>query len=65
MMDYKAACHTLSNDYFNIYEDMLKIILMLKVLFIQGSKVEDLYCGAFPGSKPGPFFSNSRFGLEL
>ena len=43
--------------FFEISEDMVQILLMLEVLFIQDSKVEDLFCGASPGSEPSLFFS--------
>ena len=36
---------------------------MLKVLFIQNSEVEDLFCSASPGSEPSLFFSNNLFSL--
>ena len=57
-MAHKAACHTLSKVPFEIYEDMVQILLMLTVLFTQDSEVEDLFYGAFPGSEPGLFFNN-------
>ena len=34
--------------FFEIYEDIVQILLMLKVLFTQDSQVEDLLCGASP-----------------
>ena len=42
---------------FEIYEDMVQILLMLKVhvLFKQNSEVEDLFCGASSGSEPSLF----------
>ena len=36
---------------------------MLKVLFIQDSKVEDLLCNAPSGSEPSLFFSNYIISL--
>ena len=48
---------------FEMYEDMVKILLMLKVLSTQDSKAEDLFCGASPGSKSSLFFSNNLFSL--
>ena len=36
---------------------MVQILLMLEVLFIQDSKVENLLCGASSGSEPSLFFS--------
>ena len=63
MVAHKAACHTLSKAFFEINEDMIQILLMLEVLFIQDSKVEDLFCGATSGSEPSLFFSNYFFSL--
>ena len=45
--------------FFEINEDMVQILLILEVLFIQDSKVEDLLCGA----SSGLFFSNYFFSL--
>ena len=46
MVAHKAACHTLSIFFFfEIYEDMVQILQMLKVLFTQDSEAEDLLCG--------------------
>ena len=63
MVANNAACHAMSNAFFEIYEDMEQILLMLKVLFTQNSKVEDLFCGASPGSEPSLFFSNNLFSF--
>ena len=46
---------------FLINEDMVQILLMLKGLFTQDFKVEDLSCGASTGSEPSLFFSNYFF----
>ena len=62
-MAQKVACHTLSNAFFEIYEDPVQILLMLKVLFTQGSEFEDLFCGASPGAEPSLLFSNKLFRL--
>ena len=51
--------------FFEINEDMVQILLMLKVLFTQDSKVEDLFCGASSGSELSLFFSNYFFSLGL
>ena len=66
MVAHKAASHTLY-DFFEIYEDMVQILLMMEVhvLFIQDSKAEDLFCGAPSGSEPSLFFGNYLFGLEF
>ena len=42
---------------------MVQILLMLEVLFIQDSEVEDLFYGASPTSEPSLFFSNYFFSL--
>ena len=49
--------------FFEIFEDMVQILLVLEVLFTQDSEVEDLFCGAFSGSEPSLFFSNYFFSL--
>ena len=49
--------------FFIIYEDMVQILLMLKIFFTQDSEVEDLFCGASPSSEPSLFFSNNFFSL--
>ena len=51
--------------FFEISEDMVQILLMLKVLFTQNFKVEDLFRGAPSGSEPSLFFSNHLFGLVI
>ena len=56
-MQYPVKC------FFEIYEDMVQILLMLKVLFTQESEVEYLFCGTSPGSEPSLFFSNNLFSL--
>ena len=65
MVAQKAACHTLSKAFFEISEDMVQIPLMLDVLFIQESKVEDPFCGASSGSEPSLFFCNYFFSFEF
>ena len=44
-----------------IYEDIVQILLVLKVLFTQDSEVEDLFFGVSLGSEPSLFFSNNLF----
>ena len=44
--------------FFEIDEDMVQMLLMLKVLFPQESEVIYLFCGASPGSEPSLFFRN-------
>ena len=58
-MPYPVKC------FLEIYEDMVLILLMLKVLFIQDSEVEVLLCGVSPGSEPNQFFSDNIFSLEF
>ena len=42
---------------------MVQILLILKILFTQDSEVEDLFCGASPGSEFSLFFGNYLFSL--
>ena len=56
-MPYPVKC------YFEIYEDMVQSLLMLMVLFTQDSEVEDLFCGASPGSERSLFFCNNLFSF--
>ena len=63
MVAHRAACHTLSKAFLKSMKTYVQILLMLKVLFRQDSKVEDLFCGASSGSEPSLFFSNYFFSL--
>ena len=56
-MSYPVKC------FFEIYEDIVQILLVLEVLPTQDSEVEDLFCGASPGSEPSLFFSDNLFSL--
>ena len=38
--------------FFEMYQGIVQILMMLKVLFTQDSEVEDLFCDASPGSEP-------------
>ena len=49
--------------FFEINEDMVQSLRMLKVLFTKDSKAEDLFCGAFFGFDPSLFLSNCFFSL--
>ena len=49
--------------FFEVSEDMVQFLLMLEVLFIQDSKVEDLFCGASSSSEPSLFFGNYLFDM--
>ena len=40
------------NGFLEIYEDMVQILLMLKILFNQYSKVENMFCGTSSDSEP-------------
>ena len=57
MVIHQAACHTLQKVYL-IDEDMVQILLNLKVLFKQDSKVEEPFCGASSGSELSLVFRN-------
>ena len=41
-----AACHTYSEGFFKVSEDMEHILLTLEVLFKQDSVVEYMFCGS-------------------
>ena len=58
-MPYPVKC------FFEIYEDMVQILLMLKILLTQDSEVEDLFCGASSSLYPSLFFSNNLFSLRF
>ena len=49
--------------FFFFFEDMVRLLLMLKVLFTQDFKVEDLFCSTPSGSVPSLFFSSYLFSL--
>ena len=49
--------------FFLIFEDNVQILLMLKAIFKQGSKIEDQLRGAFLSSEPKLLFSNNLFSL--
>ena len=63
MVANTAACHSLSNAFLEIYQDMVQLLLMLKILFTEETEVEDLFCGASPGSELSLFFSKNLFNL--
>ena len=58
-MPYPVKC------FFEIYEHMVQILLMLKVLFTQDSEVEELFSSASHGFEHSLFFSNNLFSLEF
>ena len=58
-MTYPVKC------FFKIFDDMVQSLLALKVLFIQESEVEDLFCGASPGPEPRLLFRNNTFRLRF
>ena len=43
------------NDFLEIYEDMVQILLMLKIHFTQYSEVENMFCGTSSDSEPSLF----------
>ena len=45
-------------DFLEVYEDMVEVLLVLKIFFTKDSQVEDLLCGAPSCSKACLFFSN-------
>ena len=48
-----------------ISQDMVQILLMLEILFIQNSRIEGLFCGAPSSSEPSLFFQQISFGLGM
>ena len=46
-------------------KDLVPILLMLEVFYIQDSEVEDLFCCAFPGPKSSLFSSNYLSDLRF
>ena len=60
MVAHKAARPTLSKAFL-INEHIVQILLMSELLFMQDSKVVDLFCGDPSGSDPIVFFSNYLF----
>ena len=53
------------NRFLDIIENMVQILLTLELLFIQGSKAEDMFCGAPFAFETNLCFSNDLFGLGL
>ena len=59
MVAFEATYHSLSKRiflFFKSIKDMVQILLMLEVLFIDDSKAEDMFSGAPSGSKPSLLF---------
>ena len=50
--------YILSKAFIESNEDMVQILLLFEILFIQDSKVEDLFCGAPSAAEPSLFFRN-------
>ena len=53
--------------FIEVSEDIIHIVLMLEVLFIQDFKAEDMFCCVPSGSESGLFFAiiSSVWGLSL
>ena len=51
--------------HFEVYEDMVEILLMLQVFLAEDPEAEYLFCGAPSGSETGLLFSNDLFYLWL
>ena len=49
--------------FFLNHEDIVQILLMLKVLVKPDSEVDDMFCGAPSGSEPSLFFGDYLFSL--
>ena len=50
--------------FFEIYEDKVQVLPMLKTLFTKDSEVENLFCGASIGSEPVLQQSSLQLGFE-
>ena len=50
---------------FEVYEDMVEILLMLQVFLAEDPEIEYLFCGAPSGSETCLLFCNDRFCLWL
>ena len=48
---------------FEINEETVQNLLLLKVLFTHDSKVKDLFCEASSSFEPGPFLGNYHSNL--
>ena len=56
---HKASCFTL----LEVYEDMVEILLMLRVFLAEDPETEYLFCGAPSGSEAYLLFCNDVFCL--
>ena len=65
MVSHKAACQTLSKGLLEVYEDMVEVLLVLKIFLTKDSEVEDLLSGAPCCSETCLFFSNDLLNLWL
>ena len=52
IVTHKASCNTLSKAFlkFEVYKDMVEILLMLQVFLAEDPEIEYLFCGAPFGS---------------
>ena len=50
---------------FEVYEDIVEILLMLQVFLAEDPEIEYLFCGAPSGSGTCLFFCNDLFCLRL
>ena len=62
-MAHKAASYTLSKAFLKSKKTLIQVLLMLKTLFTQESKVEALFCGTSYDSEPNLFFRSYFFSL--
>ena len=65
MVAHKAACQTLSQAFFLVYEDVVEVLLVLERFMIKGSEVENLLCGAPSCSEGCLLFSDDLLRLRL
>ena len=64
MFSHKAAFQTLSKAFFEAYEDMVEISLVLEIYLTKDTYVEDLLCGASSCSEACQFFNFTACCLQ-
>lgn len=62
MVAHNAKCQTVKC-LLEVYEDVVKLLLMLEVLLAEDVKIEDLFCSTSTFVEAGLFFRNDVLGL--
>ena len=65
MVAHKATCRTLSNALFEVHEDVVKVLLVLRVFLTEYSEVEHLLCCTPSCSETCLFFFDYLLSLWL